>query len=123
MKLSVPDMGKDIELSSEEKINVLEELLTPLRNSVLVLPENIYTPTSIGVLSRYPWYDFLKDWLCLVQKDITAAEYDAFPFERFQVTKLGASLIYCMKFHFLHQENWSYLYPTAHLFYIAHGHL
>jgi hypothetical protein len=82
MKLSVPDMGKDLEQTSEEKINVLEELLTPLRNSVLVSAENIYTPTTIGVLSRYPWYDFLKDWLCLLQNDITVAEFDMFPFER-----------------------------------------
>ena len=75
-------MAKELEQTSEEKIHVLEELLTPLRNSVLVSVENIYTPTSIGVLSRYPWYDFLKDWLCLLQNDISAAEYEMFPFER-----------------------------------------
>ncbi|KAJ3367898.1 hypothetical protein HDU91_000999 [Kappamyces sp. JEL0680] len=68
--------------AAEEKIDVLEQLLTPLRQSVLMESENIYIPTCLGVLSRWPWYDLLKDWLSLVVLTIQSTEFDRFPFER-----------------------------------------
>ena len=71
--------------AAEEKIDVLEQLLTPLRQSVLVEPESIYIPTCIGVLSRWPWFDFLKDWLSLLVNAIQAVDFERFPFERFDL--------------------------------------
>lgn len=79
---------------TEDNINVLEELLTPLRHSVLVAPENIYVPTALGVLSRWPWHDLLKDWLCLVVKNIHETEFEMFPFERYiQFKKMRCQLV------------------------------
>ena len=71
--------------AAEEKIDVLEQLLTPLRQSVLVEPDNIYIPTCIGVLSRWPWFDLLKDWLSLLMQAIQTADFERFPFERFLI--------------------------------------
>ncbi|KAI8927250.1 AEX-3 domain-containing protein [Entophlyctis helioformis] len=48
----------------EEKVALYEELLAPLKVTVVVKPEHIYVPRSIGVTSHWPWYALLKDWLC-----------------------------------------------------------
>ncbi len=84
LKVSGSEIDSPIKQSiAEEKIVVLEELIKPLRNSVLVEPDTIYTPTCIGVISKWPWYDLLHDWLCLVGKHIKEADFDRFPFERY----------------------------------------
>ena len=82
MKLGVIEQTTQSTHAAEEKITVLEELINPLRQSVLVEPETVYVPTCIGVLSRWPWYDFLKDWLCLVVSSIQRSDFERFPFER-----------------------------------------
>jgi hypothetical protein len=90
LKIAVPDETDDEKSIAEEKINMLEELMTPLRDSVFAASENIYTPTCIGVISRWPWYNLLKDWLCLVQREIILADYETFPFERYVFIFIGA---------------------------------
>ncbi len=82
MKMGVIEETLQSTHAAEETITVLEELINPLRQSVLVEPESVYVPTCLGVLSRWPWYDFLKDWLCLVANSIQNSDFERFPFER-----------------------------------------
>jgi hypothetical protein len=82
MKMGVIEETPQSTHAAEETITVLEELINPLRQSVLVEPESVYVPTCLGVLSRWPWYDFLKDWLCLVANSIQNSDFERFPFER-----------------------------------------
>ncbi|KAJ3018598.1 hypothetical protein HKX48_002793 [Thoreauomyces humboldtii] len=58
----------------EEKVRLYRDLLAPL-NTLLVDVENVYVPRSLGVLSHWPWHDFLKDWLCEVIK-VARGEYE-----------------------------------------------
>ena len=88
MKMGVIEQTPQSTHAAEEKITVLEELINPLRQSVLVEPETVYVPTCLGVLSHWPWYDFLKDWLCLVASSIQHADFDRFPFERHVIFQL-----------------------------------
>jgi hypothetical protein len=48
----------------EEKLHIYSSLLTPLKRTVLLRSSQVYVPRSYGFLSRMPWYDFLRDWLC-----------------------------------------------------------
>lgn len=57
--------------SAEEKANLYRELLRPMRNTVLFEIDNVYVPRAMGVLSHWPWYDFLKDWLCEVMDAVS----------------------------------------------------
>lgn len=82
MKLGAVEDSRELSHEAEETINVLEELISPLKQSVLVEPESVRVPTCIGVLSRLPWYDLLKDWLCLVANAIQSSSFERFPFER-----------------------------------------
>ncbi len=59
---AVVDMMED----AQEKIHLYEHLLEPLRHSLLLDVECVYAPHVIGVLSRWPCYDLLKDWLCKI---------------------------------------------------------
>ncbi|KAI8826732.1 AEX-3 domain-containing protein [Fimicolochytrium jonesii] len=61
----------------EEKVKLYRDLLAPL-TSLLVDVENVYVPRSIGVLSHWPWHDFLKDWLCEVVR-VMRGDYDECP--------------------------------------------
>jgi hypothetical protein len=65
----------------EETILVLEELLVPMKSSLLVEAENTFEPVCLGVLSRWPWYNFLHDWLCLLVKNVQEG-VEPYPFER-----------------------------------------
>jgi hypothetical protein len=86
LKVAGPDSGETPETKSaiEETILVLEELLVPLKSTVLVDAENSYEPVCLGVLSKWPWYNLLHDWLCLVVKNLQESG-GSFPFERYAV--------------------------------------
>jgi hypothetical protein len=84
LKLSA-ESTKEEEQNAEEMINMLEELISPLRESVLVDVDNLYLPTCIGVISKWPWYTLLKDWLCLLSLAIQESVGDVFPFERYVI--------------------------------------
>ncbi|KAJ3039373.1 hypothetical protein HDV00_012249 [Rhizophlyctis rosea] len=60
---------------AEEKVEFYKNLLEPMKNSTLVDQDNVYVPRCIGVLSHWPWHDFLKDWLCEVLK-VVRGDYD-----------------------------------------------
>ncbi|TPX71796.1 hypothetical protein SpCBS45565_g00951 [Spizellomyces sp. 'palustris'] len=62
---------------AEEKVKLYRDLLAPL-NTLLADAENVYIPRTIGVLSHWPWHDFLKDWLCEVLR-VVRGEYDECP--------------------------------------------
>ena len=62
-------------LDAEEKVEFYKNLLEPLKNTTLVDQDNVYVPRCIGVLSHWPWHDFLKDWLCEVLK-VVRGEYE-----------------------------------------------
>lgn len=48
---------------TEEMIAIYEEMMIPIKD-LTVNVENLYLPICIGVISHWPWYDILKDWLC-----------------------------------------------------------
>jgi hypothetical protein len=87
MKMGIDDIDKEIIHGAEEAIQCLEELIIPLRQSVLVDTENIYVPTCIGVIGRWPWYDLLKDWLCILLQNVEHSDFNRFPFERYSIFK------------------------------------
>ncbi|KAJ3120452.1 hypothetical protein HK098_004585 [Nowakowskiella sp. JEL0407] len=60
----------------EEKIQLYKDLLSPIKNTVLADPEKVYQPRCIGVLSRWPWHDLLKDWLCEVLRLVRGDFYE-----------------------------------------------
>lgn len=62
VSLPAEDMQMQMHVE-EEKVILYEELLEPLKQSILVEIDNIYVPRSVGVISHWPWYNFLKDWL------------------------------------------------------------
>jgi hypothetical protein len=78
------DSVQQEQADTEEMINILEELIAPLRQNVLVNSDTIYVPSCIGVISKYPWYDLLKDWLVLLNWAVQEAEFD-FPLERYVI--------------------------------------
>ncbi|KAJ3315495.1 hypothetical protein HDV04_003037 [Boothiomyces sp. JEL0838] len=82
LKMGIEDSSRESAALAEENIGLLEELMSPLRHSVLAQLDNIYLPTCIGILSRWPWYDFLKDWLCIMLKNCRDGEFERFAFER-----------------------------------------
>ena len=49
---------------AEEKVLLFNDLLDPIKNTILVDIENVYEAKCIGVISHWPWHDLLKDWLC-----------------------------------------------------------
>ncbi|KAJ3146265.1 hypothetical protein HDU86_000481 [Geranomyces michiganensis] len=61
----------------EEKVKLYRDLLAPL-NTLLVDVDNVYVPRCLGVLSHWPWHDFLKDWLCEVVR-VTRGDYEECP--------------------------------------------
>jgi hypothetical protein len=72
---------------TKENVKILEDLVNPWRDQLLTESHFVFLPTCLGVLSRWPWYDFLKDWLChmvkLVEEYNTEQEtFSRFPFER-----------------------------------------
>lgn len=62
---------------AEEKVKLYKDLLAPL-NTLLADVENVYVPRCVGVLSHWPWYDFLKDWICEVLR-VVRGDYDECP--------------------------------------------
>ncbi|KAJ1344288.1 hypothetical protein BSLG_001428 [Batrachochytrium salamandrivorans] len=48
----------------EEKVAIYEELLTPLKQTILANMDHVYVPRCLGLLSHWPWYSLFKDWLC-----------------------------------------------------------
>ncbi|KAI9097157.1 AEX-3 domain-containing protein, partial [Phlyctochytrium arcticum] len=62
---------------AEEKVKLYRDLLRPL-DALLADAETVYAPRTIGVLSHWPWHDFLKDWLCEVLR-VTRGDYDDNP--------------------------------------------
>ncbi|KAJ3151055.1 hypothetical protein HDU89_002267 [Geranomyces variabilis] len=61
----------------EEKVRLYRDLLAPL-TTLLVDVDNVYVPRCLGVLSHWPWHDFLKDWLCEVIR-VTRGDYEECP--------------------------------------------
>lgn len=49
---------------AKEKKDLYLDMLKPLRQTLYLELGRVYAPKCIGVLSRWPWYNFLKDWLC-----------------------------------------------------------
>ncbi|KAI8896627.1 AEX-3 domain-containing protein [Globomyces pollinis-pini] len=76
------DSGGESVALVEEKIGVLEELIKPMKKSILVDTDNVFVPTCLGILSRFPFYDLLKDWLSHLMGSIIEAEFERYPFER-----------------------------------------
>jgi hypothetical protein len=70
---------------TEELVKMYEEMLLPMRELGVSI-ENLYIPNCIGglnnitkvrgalisVLSHWPWYDLLKDWLCRINQVLCA---------------------------------------------------
>ena len=52
-------------VDAKEKLELYHELLQPIKLGVLD-KNNLWIPKCIGILSRLPWHDVLKDWLCAV---------------------------------------------------------
>lgn len=50
--------------STRDQIALFSDLLKPFRISTLNSTANVYVPRCIGLLSRLPWLDKMKDWLC-----------------------------------------------------------
>ncbi|RKO95483.1 hypothetical protein CAUPRSCDRAFT_12815, partial [Caulochytrium protostelioides] len=48
---------------AEERLGMYNAILRPLNETLMLDTETILVPRTMGVLSRWPWYDFLKDWL------------------------------------------------------------
>lgn len=48
---------------AEEKIQLFQDLLRPMKTNVLVDTSQIMVPKAIGLLSPWPFYDILSDWL------------------------------------------------------------
>ena len=48
----------------QEKIHIYTSLLNPLKRTVLLRTNQVYIPKSYGILSRWPWYDFFREWIC-----------------------------------------------------------
>lgn len=82
MKMGIIASDKDSIHVTEETIQCLEELIIPLRQTVLVDVEGIYIPTCLGVIGRWPWYDLFKDWLCLLLSEVENPNGRRFPLER-----------------------------------------
>ncbi|KAI8800345.1 hypothetical protein BJ742DRAFT_86266 [Cladochytrium replicatum] len=61
---SATSPAPDTVADAEEKVALYTDLLRPMRDTVLASVDNVYVPRVIGVLSRWPWYDLLRDWLC-----------------------------------------------------------
>ncbi len=62
-----PSLDEDERLTLtdyEEKIQIYTSLLNPLKRTVLLRTNQVYLPKSYGILSRWPWYDFFRDWIC-----------------------------------------------------------
>ena len=57
---------KELTIEAEEQVSLYEELLCPLKQTLLISSEHIYLPRCIGILSHLPWYNLLKDWLCFL---------------------------------------------------------
>ncbi|KAJ1550088.1 hypothetical protein HK096_008806, partial [Nowakowskiella sp. JEL0078] len=80
----------------EEKVALYKDLLAPMRNTVFADPEKIFKPHSIGLLSRWPWYDVMKDWLCEILRlvrgeiddELEKAGKIHLPFERYIINLL-----------------------------------
>lgn len=49
---------------AEEKVALYNDLLLPLKSTIMVDTDQVYEPKCIGLLSHWPWYDLMKDWLC-----------------------------------------------------------
>jgi hypothetical protein len=50
--------------TTEEMINLYEEMMMPVKELTVSADDLLYQPVCIGILSRWPWYELLKDWLC-----------------------------------------------------------
>ncbi|KAJ3299939.1 hypothetical protein HK104_005851 [Borealophlyctis nickersoniae] len=73
-----PDLDPaEVLLDAEEKVSFFNDLLNPMKNTSLVDQDNVFVPRCIGVLSHWPWHDFLKDWLCEVVKVVRGDYEDA----------------------------------------------
>lgn len=75
--------------NAEDMVKHYSELLKPL-SDLLVDSDNVYCPRNYGLLSHWPFYDFMKDWLLYVVKstrgDVDMLGDDGFiPLERFVV--------------------------------------
>jgi hypothetical protein len=69
-EFSSEELAEIIE-DAEEKAKLYNSALGPLKNNVLIDTNLVYVPKCIGVLSRFPWHDLLKDWLCsLIQHQL-----------------------------------------------------
>nr|KAJ3420568.1 hypothetical protein HK105_005517 [Polyrhizophydium stewartii] len=55
---------RELVAAEEEKIAIYEEVLSPLKQTILARLEHVYVPRCLGVLSHWPWYNLFKDWLC-----------------------------------------------------------
>ncbi|KAI9002655.1 hypothetical protein BC832DRAFT_524902, partial [Gaertneriomyces semiglobifer] len=69
-------------IDAEEKVALYRALLAPL-SSLITSVDNVYAPRAFGVLSHWPWYDFLKEWLCEVIK--VGRSDEGLPIERYVV--------------------------------------
>jgi hypothetical protein len=87
LKLNAMSSDENLQekLDSKDMIGVLEELLTPLRTHMLMDTESIFVPSCTGVISKWPWYDLLKDWLSLLNSAIQENGFNLFPFERYVI--------------------------------------
>ena len=73
----------------EEKIATLQQEVNTHKFTLPFNVENLYEPKCIGVLSHWPWYDLLKDWLCeLISLVKSPTELKALPIERYIITHL-----------------------------------
>ncbi|RKP01792.1 hypothetical protein CXG81DRAFT_5660, partial [Caulochytrium protostelioides] len=63
---------------AEERLGMYNAILRPLNETLMLDTETILVPRTMGVLSRWPWYDFLKDWLFEVLR-VTRGAYARHP--------------------------------------------
>ncbi|KAJ8331147.1 hypothetical protein QVD99_005806 [Batrachochytrium dendrobatidis] len=75
---------RELEAAEEEKVCIYEELLTPLKQTILANLEHVYVPRCLGLLSHWPWYNILKDWLCELVRMVRNADslHGYIPLER-----------------------------------------
>ena len=71
-----------MEAGVEETIQCLEEIIAPLRSTVLVEAEGLWVPSCVGIIGRWPWFDLFKDWLCLLVDESNVADDVRLPLER-----------------------------------------
>ena len=76
---------------AEENVAIYEEMMSPIKTYMLSI-DKVFEPNAIGILSRFPWYDFFRDWLCQLYISGTIQDLDGtinHPMERSVINLLN----------------------------------